>query len=115
MKVIVASTNPAKIKAVTDAFKKVFPEFKIKVESISVESGISEQPMSNKETLKGAMGRAKNARRKIPKADYWVGIEGGLEWIDSQLSSLEGCVKNCQYHCYNLILGQSKFILGSKQ
>jgi non-canonical (house-cleaning) NTP pyrophosphatase len=55
-----------------------------------VKSGVSEQPMSAGECLKGATNRA-NAARTYQGAshDYGVGIEGGLEeatkglWLES--------------------------------
>lgn len=87
MKVVVASTNPVKVRAVLKAFKQVFGHSSIKVEMVSVNSGVSNQPMSDKETLKGATKRATKAMERIPNADYWVGIEGGLEFVNNQLSS----------------------------
>lgn len=87
MKIVVTSTNPVKIRAAEQAFKKVFRKSGFEIVSISVESQVSAQPMSDNETLKGAMNRVKNAVKEIPKADYWIGIEGGLELIDKQLSS----------------------------
>jgi inosine/xanthosine triphosphatase len=41
--------------------------------------------MSEKETLEGATNRAENVSIIFPKADYWVGIEGGLEEIDNAM------------------------------
>ena len=35
--------------------------------------------MTDAETLEGAKNRAKNARSAQPDADYWVGIEGGID------------------------------------
>ncbi|MDD4901005.1 MAG: inosine/xanthosine triphosphatase [Patescibacteria group bacterium] len=80
-KIVVASKNPVKIKAVISAFKAMFPEMIWETEGISVNSGVSEQPQNDQETLKGAYNRAENASKKI-KADYWVGIEGGVEEKD---------------------------------
>lgn len=77
--VIVASRNPVKIEAARLGFEKMFPTGHFKFQGISVPSGVSEQPMSNRETLDGARNRAKNARDARPEADYWVGIEGGIE------------------------------------
>jgi inosine/xanthosine triphosphatase len=83
--VIVASTNPVKITSVKNGFSKMFPGKKLKVEGVSVSSGVSHQPMTNSETEKGAMTRVKNARIARPDADYWVGIEGGVEEDTRQL------------------------------
>jgi non-canonical (house-cleaning) NTP pyrophosphatase len=35
--------------------------------------------MTDAETLQGARNRAQNARDAEPQADYWVGIEGGVD------------------------------------
>ena len=77
MKIIVASKNPVKINAVAEGFNSFFSE--TEVQGASVESGVSDQPMSDKETLEGAFNRAQNARKNFKDADFWVGIEGGVE------------------------------------
>jgi inosine/xanthosine triphosphatase len=82
IKIVVASKNPVKINCTQSAFQKAFPEFIIKVEGISVASNVADQPMTDLETLTGAMNRAKNAKIEKPKADYWVGIEGGIDQND---------------------------------
>lgn len=56
-KIVVASKNPVKINATLDGFIKMFPE----------------------ETFQGAWNRAENVSRAIPVADFWVGLEGGVE------------------------------------
>jgi inosine/xanthosine triphosphatase len=85
--IIVASKNPVKIQAVKNGFEKMFPEDEIVVEGIAVASGVSHQPMTNAETEKGALTRAENARMIRPDAEYWVGIEGGVEEDGGQLNS----------------------------
>lgn len=77
--VIVASKNPVKINCVQSAFEQMFDNEKIEVAGISVLSGVPDQPMTNKETLDGAKNRAVNAQSEMGDADYWVGIEGGIE------------------------------------
>lgn len=77
--VIVASTNPVKRAAVERAFRRMFPDQPWVVEGVAVPSGVADQPMSDAETLRGARQRAANARQARPKADFWVGIEGGVE------------------------------------
>ncbi|MEO6728731.1 MAG: inosine/xanthosine triphosphatase [Candidatus Dojkabacteria bacterium] len=86
-KVIVASTNPVKIKSTEEGFKKVFPNEEFEFIGQSVQSGVSDQPMSNEETLKGATGRAVNAREQFPNADFWVGIEGGIQDENGKMGS----------------------------
>jgi inosine/xanthosine triphosphatase len=77
--IIVASTNPVKIAAAHLGFQAMFPHFVFSVKGISVASGVHAQPTSNEETLRGAMNRAEGAYKSRPDADYWVGIEGGIE------------------------------------
>ncbi len=48
-------------------------------QGVDVPSGVSHQPMTDAETLTGARTRAGNARTARPEADFWVGIEGGVE------------------------------------
>ena len=83
MKVAVGSTNPVKIKATKDAFSKIWPEKKWKVLGIKVPSGISEQPMSDIESIKGATQRATTALKRL-SADFGVGLEGGLQRIGNK-------------------------------
>lgn len=78
-KVVVGSKNPVKIKVAEEAFTKMFPEEQFEFVGIEVSSGVSDQPMSEAETLQGAKNRAANAHIAIPDADYFVGQEGGLE------------------------------------
>lgn len=77
-KVIIASKNPVKMKATELAFSKVFPGKNHTFEGVNAPSEVSDQPMSEKETLLGATNRIRNAKDMFPDADYWVGIEGGL-------------------------------------
>lgn len=78
-RIIVASKNPVKINATLSAFKKMFPDEKFAIEGASVPSGVSEQPKTDNETFRGARNRANNAQEEKPNADFWVGIEGGVE------------------------------------
>lgn len=78
--VLVASQNPVKIKAVGNAFTRMFPDQEFRLKSTSVISGVSDQPLTDEETLQGAINRAVNAREKERSADFWVGIEGGIEF-----------------------------------
>ncbi|KAG4436562.1 hypothetical protein IFR05_007957 [Cadophora sp. M221] len=77
--IIVASKNPVKISAALKGFQAMFPANSYTARGISAPSGVAEQPLTSKETLQGALNRAQNAREKEPEADYWVGIEGGVE------------------------------------
>jgi inosine/xanthosine triphosphatase len=79
MKIVVASKNPVKLQAARNGFTKMFPNEKHTVEGISVDSGVSDQPAGNTETYQGAYNRARNASLAVPDADFWVGLEGGIE------------------------------------
>ncbi len=85
MKVVVSSKNPVKLSAARNAFEAVFDGSDIDIVAVSVESGVSEQPMSDDETRTGAENRVRNAKAAHPDADYWVGLEGGIEQIDDTL------------------------------
>ncbi|TAL14170.1 non-canonical purine NTP phosphatase [Patescibacteria group bacterium] len=84
-KVIVASENPVKINATRRGFEQMFPDLEFTVEGISVESGVNDQPIGRDETLTGAMNRLRQATKQVPDADYWVGIEGGIEIHNEQM------------------------------
>lgn len=77
--IVVASTNPVKMAATQCGFRRMFPADTFHFESVSVPSGVREQPLSSAETLQGAMQRTQAARERRPDAAYWVGIEGGVE------------------------------------
>lgn len=77
--IIIASKSPVKIEAVKIGFKKVFPDTEFSFKSISVTSGVPDQPMTNEETFQGAMNRCNYAFDKLNNGDYWVGIEGGIQ------------------------------------
>ncbi len=74
MHVTVGSTNPIKIAAVQECIAD-YPLFSdALVFGKNVASGISSQPMSLEETIRGAINRAKNAFTET----YSFGIESGL-------------------------------------
>jgi non-canonical (house-cleaning) NTP pyrophosphatase len=50
-------------------------------ESVNGLSGVSAQPMSDQETLRGALNRAQSARNISPSPDFAVGLEAGCKWI----------------------------------
>ncbi|MDM3065539.1 inosine/xanthosine triphosphatase [Citrobacter sp. CK180] len=77
--VVSATTNPAKIQAILQAFNEIFGEGSCHIESVSVESGVPEQPFGSQETRAGARNRVENARCLRPQADFWVAIEAGID------------------------------------
>ncbi|OKL40379.1 inosine/xanthosine triphosphatase [Pontibacter flavimaris] len=86
-KVIIASKNPVKVNAALDGLQRMFPEAEFILESVSVPSGVADQPMTEQETLQGALNRVANAKVLYPEADFWVGIEGGVEMIGGELAT----------------------------
>src|SRR5689334_11150921 len=83
--IVVASINHVKIMAALEGFKRIFPDQHFQATGVTVPSGVSDQPMSDQETLTGAMNRACAAREKHP-GDYWVGIEGGIELVHGEMA-----------------------------
>ncbi len=83
----VGSQNPVKLQCVRSGFEKMFPGQPYELLTANVPSGISAQPLSDAETLQGALNRAANTRAVIPQADLWFGIEGGIEETDGQMSA----------------------------
>ncbi len=79
MKIVVASANPAKIRAVHDAMAQVFAAQAMQCSGISAESGVAAQPMTSDETLQGALNRLQVVAATEPGADYYVAIEAGLD------------------------------------
>lgn len=93
--IAVASTNPAKINAVRDAFALAFPETPCQVVGFKTESGVAAQPMTSAETLLGADNRLHNLQQQ-QQADFYVAIEAGLDdgmtfaWIRISNGKQEG-------------------------
>lgn len=86
-RVIVASTNPVKIKAAEKGFLRMFAGEDFKIEGMSAKSEVPDQPMSNEETLQGAINRVNNVEKLAPIADFWVGIEGGLQEVGMEMEA----------------------------
>lgn len=83
MTIFVGSTNPVKINAVKSAISA--GTINAEVIGIEVESGVSSQPRTDKETRAGALNRAKNVLKvgqtKFPdttKPQLGIGLEGGI-------------------------------------
>jgi inosine/xanthosine triphosphatase len=85
MNVVVASKNPVKIEASRAAFAALMPDVSLQMIPVGVDSGVGDQPTSDEETRRGARNRAANARECSPEADFWVGLEGGIEVFEDQL------------------------------
>src|SRR4030065_697752 len=75
MKIAVGTTYIKKI----DHLRDVLREIGIKAEIIptEVESGVSDQPISEGETARGSVNRSRKALKANPSADFGLGIEVG--------------------------------------
>ncbi|KPJ93644.1 MAG: hypothetical protein AMS18_05345 [Gemmatimonas sp. SG8_17] len=82
--VVVASHNPVKLQATQRGFRRMFPGEDFTVQPVAVSEGIPTQPATDAETLKGARIRTERAASQVPNAEYWVGIEGGVDDIGAE-------------------------------
>lgn len=78
-KVYITSKNPVKVEAVVEALRRSLPYNNFEFISVSVESGVSDQPMTREETSRGSSNRVHAAMVAHPDGHYYVGIEGGVE------------------------------------
>lgn len=83
MVIAVGTNNKVKIQAVTNACEKIFKK-ELVIQSVEVSSGVSDQPMSDQESIEGAINRAMAAMGKI-QADFGIGLEGGVTEIGDQM------------------------------
>lgn len=74
MRIAIGSKNPAKVNAVKDAFR----DYNVEIIAVDAASGVSEQPMTDEETIKGAINRAIEAAEKAG-ASIGIGLEGGVQ------------------------------------
>lgn len=84
-KIIVASLNPVKADAVKCGFMRLFPGEAFVLETIHVNSGVEDQPLSDWVARQGAENRAHNAKQAIPDGHYWVGVEGGCDTLAGEM------------------------------
>lgn len=86
--ILVGSKNPVKVNATVNAFKAYFPNAEIKAASIDAPSDVSDQPMSENETLLGAKNRVSFCKSVDQGLDiegeltYFVAIEGGVNLFE---------------------------------
>lgn len=78
-KIVVASKNPVKINAALIGFQQMFPGEEFEMIGFGAPSGVSDQPMGLEETFQGALNRMNHIAEQFLDADFYVGIEGGLE------------------------------------
>lgn len=86
--VYIGSANPVKIECTRIGFTDVFDENEaFRFIGKSVDSGISDQPMTSEETLQGAKNRVKQLKDRFPDGDYFVGIEGGVHVFEGEMEA----------------------------
>jgi len=87
-KVYIGSENPVKVECTKRGFKEIFRKIdEFEFIGKSVDSGVSDQPMTNEETLLGAKNRAQNLKEMFPNGDYYVGIEGGIQSRNDEMEA----------------------------
>jgi inosine/xanthosine triphosphatase len=101
--VVIASKNPVKVRAVQVGFTRMFPDQEMEYLTLSADSGVSNQPDTDEETLQGAYNRSADAMTKIPQADFWVGIEGGVEDFGEEMTAFAWIVVRSRH-----ILGKGR-------
>ncbi|MEI6499172.1 MAG: DUF84 family protein [bacterium] len=75
MKIHIGTKSPVKIQAIVDLSKEYPMLDGAEFESFKTDSGVSDQPMTLEETIRGAKNRAKNV---FEGSVYSFGIESGL-------------------------------------
>ncbi len=84
-KIVIASKNPIKVDAVRNGFERLFPDDTHQFVCVSVRSDVTDQPLSDQVARIGASNRAQNAREAMPDADFWVGVEGGCDYLGTAM------------------------------
>lgn len=82
MKFILGSENQAKLRAVSRIVEQHLAGSDIS--SVSVQSGVSAQPMSDLETRQGAINRSM-AVCSLHEEAYGIGLEGGVRMIEDTM------------------------------
>jgi inosine/xanthosine triphosphatase len=100
---VVASQNPVKIEATRRGFASMFPNTTLHLHAVTVSSGVRPQPLSDADTLQGALNRVQHAAHLVPQADYWVGIEGGVAEHQGSMEAFAWIVVSTPY-----LLGKSR-------
>jgi len=72
-RISIGSKNPVKLAAVENAIRKIWSDAEII--NIDVSSGVSDQPTSDDEAIKGATNRARLSLQKT-NSDLGIGLEG---------------------------------------
>lgn len=76
MRIVLSSTNQAKLAATQRACAVVLSEAAVGIETVEVDSGVSATPLTDEEGIRGCMNRIDAARKARPGADLYLGLEG---------------------------------------
>ncbi len=79
--IVVGSTNPVKINAVKTTLSALTQK-PLTILSYPAVSNVPEQPFSDSQTRQGAINRAFDALKHTPKANWGIGLEGGVRTIN---------------------------------
>ncbi len=82
MKILIGTKNKAKTLAVKNVASLYFPEAIFENQSVS--SLVADQPVSNEETRRGAINRARQLLTKFD-GDIAIGLEGGVTQLEEQM------------------------------
>lgn len=74
MKFVLSSTNKAKSEAVRQVLSEFYPESELVC--VDVDSGVSKTPDTDDEGIQGCINRIEQAKKTIPDADGYLGLEG---------------------------------------
>ncbi len=94
----IGSQNPVKIGAAQAVMQRVLAEgllpgvADITVRGLEVSSGVSDQPVGDEETRRGALSRARAALEGLSGADFGVGLEGGILKLAEEVYTCAWCV-----------------------
>lgn len=80
MKIVLGSTSEDKKKILAD----VLSEFGMSPDIVGMEIApkITDQPLDEATTIRGAFNRAKGALSKVQDCDFSIGLEGGLSLVE---------------------------------
>lgn len=80
MKIALGTTSKGKKRFLEKALRKKYKSFTVM--PVEVDSGVSEQPLSHDETIKGSTNRALKSFEKVNGASFSIGMEGGMHEIN---------------------------------
>ena len=114
MEIYVGSLNPVKIAAVKEVVKEYHLLFNnATVRGIKVDSEVRNQPMTQGDTIQGAINRARNAMRQAKDeeidCEYSLGLESGL----SHISGIYGPPKFLEFTACAISYDKAKIALGT--